>query len=96
LPLADSLGKFWLVITFCLRVFIIERDRGCDIWVLAAFWGILLVLAISPFNWIDRVVDEVPQKVGRMVSKEATHVCTVEGQCDPNEDVDTITGPTKK
>jgi hypothetical protein len=41
-------------------------------------------------------MDEVPQKVGRMVSKEATYGCTVEGQYDSNEDMDTITGQAKK
>jgi hypothetical protein len=32
-------GGFCLVVTVCLRVAIITRNRACGVWVFAAFWG---------------------------------------------------------
>jgi hypothetical protein len=46
-------GGLQLIITVILRVIIIVRCKGCGIWVLTAFWGILFQLAISPFSWVD-------------------------------------------
>jgi hypothetical protein len=58
----------------------------------SANWGSLFQLAVSPFNWIDRVMGEVAKKVGQMVNEEAAQWQAVEGQCNPNEDVETIIG----
>ncbi len=41
-------------------------------WILAKFWGMLFQLAVSPFNWIDRIMEGVGEKVGRMLNKEAS------------------------
>ncbi len=60
-----------LVVTIFLRVAIIVRYRGCRVWVLTAFWGALFQLAVSPFNWIDKIMEEVGRKVGRMLDEEA-------------------------
>jgi hypothetical protein len=46
-----------LVVTIFLRVAIILRYRGCGVWVLAAFRGTLFQLAVSSFNWIDRMLE---------------------------------------
>ncbi len=40
-------------------------------WVLTAFWGTLFQLAVSPFNWIDGVMEDVARRVGRMLDNEA-------------------------
>jgi hypothetical protein len=40
------------------------------LWVLTAFWGTLFQLAISPFNWIDKVMEDVGKKVGKMLDEE--------------------------
>ncbi len=64
-------GGLWLVITVFLRVAIIIRYRGCGVWVLTAFWGTLFQLAVSPFNWIDGVMQDVGRKVGLMLESEA-------------------------
>jgi hypothetical protein len=37
------------------------------VWVLTAFWGTLFQLAISPFNWIDGVMEDVAHRVGVML-----------------------------
>ncbi len=39
--------------------------------VLTAFWGTLFQLAVSPFNWIDGVMEDVARQVGRMLDNEA-------------------------
>jgi hypothetical protein len=59
-------GGLQLVVTVFLKVVIIVRYRGCGVWVLTAFWGTLFHLAISPFNWIDSVMEDKPQRVGVM------------------------------
>jgi hypothetical protein len=46
--LLTVLGGLWLVVTIFLRVAIIIRYRGCEVWVLTAFWGTLFQLAVSP------------------------------------------------
>jgi hypothetical protein len=38
---------------------------------LTAFWGTLFQLAVSPFNWIDAVMEDVGMKVGQMMETEA-------------------------
>ncbi len=63
-------GRLWLVVTIFLRVAIIVRCRGCGVWVLTAFWGMLFQLAVSPFNWIDGMMEDVAQRVGVMLERE--------------------------
>ncbi len=57
--------------TVFLRVAIIVRYRGCGVLVLMAFWGMLFQLAVSPFNWIDGMMEDVAPRVGRMLDNEA-------------------------
>jgi hypothetical protein len=64
-------GGLKLVVTIFLRVAIIVRYRGCGVWVLTAFWGTLCQLVVSPFNLIDKVMEDVGKKVGKMLDEEA-------------------------
>jgi hypothetical protein len=64
-------GGLRLIITVFLRVAIIVRYQGCRVWVLIVFWGTLFQLAVSPFNWIDRVMEDVGRRVGVMLDSEA-------------------------
>jgi hypothetical protein len=50
-------GRLRLVVMIFLRMAIIVRYRGCEVWVLTAFWGTLFQLAVSPFDWIDKVME---------------------------------------
>jgi hypothetical protein len=43
-------------------VVIILRYRGCGVKILAAFWGTLFQLAVSTFNWINKVMEEVASR----------------------------------
>ncbi len=39
---------------------------------LTAFWGTLFQLAVSPFNWIDGIMEDVARQEGVMLDSEAT------------------------
>jgi hypothetical protein len=79
-------GGLRLVVTIFLRVAVIVRYRGCGMWVLTAFWGTLFQLAVSPFNWIDKVMEDVGQKVGKVLQKEAGRDRTKEAMEEPTLD----------
>jgi hypothetical protein len=49
-------------------------------------------LAVSPFNWIVKVIEKVGENAGRMLSKEASHDWTIEGPTDQIQEDDTIAG----
>jgi hypothetical protein len=95
-PLLLVWGRFQLVVLVCLRVAIITRNLGCGIWVFAAFWGTLFQLAVSPFNCIERLMEDRGEKVERMLSAEASHDQTVEDRADKTKEEDIIAGLTKK
>jgi hypothetical protein len=63
--------------------------------ILAAFWRKLFQLAASPFNWIHLVMEDVGEKVGRMLNEEASRNISVEGQ-DEQEEETTMEGLSKK
>jgi hypothetical protein len=77
-------------------VAITTKYRGCGVWVFAAFWGTLFQPAVSPFNWIRRVIEDVGNKVGCMLSAESSHDRTVEGLVDQMDEEATIDGLTRK
>ncbi len=77
-------GSLRLVVTIFLRVAIMVRYRGCGMWVLTAFWGTLFQLADSPFNWINKVMEDVGKKVGKMLDKEAGRDHPKEAMDEPN------------
>ncbi len=58
--------------TIFLRVAIVLRYRGCEVWILVAFWDMLFQMAVSPFYWIDKVMEVVVENVGRMLYEEAS------------------------
>jgi hypothetical protein len=66
-------GSLQLIVTILLRVIIVMRYRGCGVWVLTVFLGTLFQLAVSPFNWIDSVMEDVVQRVGKMLDNESEH-----------------------
>jgi hypothetical protein len=64
-------GAFRLMVTVLIRVVVIVRYKRCGIWVLTALWGTLFQLAISPFSWMDAVMEGVGERVGQMMETEA-------------------------
>jgi hypothetical protein len=59
------------MVTVLLRVIIIVRCKGCRIWVLTAFWGILFQLAISPFSWVDAAMESMGARISQKMETEA-------------------------
>ncbi len=57
--------------------------------------GSLFQLVGSTFNWIDQVMDDVGEKVSRMLKEEASRNRTVEGRYEQEEKM-TIKGLLKK
>jgi hypothetical protein len=53
----------------------------------------LFQLAVSSFNWRDKVIKDVNERVWRILTAEASHNHTVE---DHAEDNNTVAGITKK
>jgi hypothetical protein len=77
-------GGLRLALTIFLRVAIIVRYRGHGVCELTAFWGTLFQLAVSPFNGIDKVMEDVGRKVGRMLDKETGQDQEKEEPEEPN------------
>jgi hypothetical protein len=55
-------GGLRLIFMMFLLVAIIMRYRGCGEWIFVAFLGTLFQLAVSPFNWIDQVMQDVARR----------------------------------
>ncbi len=51
---------------------------------LTAFWRTIFQLAVYPFNWIDKVMEDMGRKVGRMLDEEAGRDQEREEVEDPN------------
>jgi hypothetical protein len=77
-------GGLILVVTIFLRVAIIMRYRGCGVCVLTVFWSTLFQLAVSPFNWNDKVMEDVGKNVGKILDEEAAQDHEKESQDKPN------------
>ncbi len=60
------------MITILVRIIVIVRFKGSELWVLTALWGTLFQLAISPFSWVDAAMEGVGVRVGQMMETEAT------------------------
>jgi hypothetical protein len=50
--------------------------------VVASFWGTFFQLPFSPFNWIDRVMEDMGMKVGRMLNAATSRSRSLEGQVE--------------
>ncbi len=87
-----GLGMVSAYRTVCLRFAIIPKYFGCAVWVFVVFWGTLFQLAVSPYNWIDKAMEDVGEKVWKMLSAETAHKQTVEGQANQMEEDNTIVG----
>ncbi len=80
--LGKSADFYDSVVAVGLRDAIFPKYWGCWVWTFAAFCQILFQLAVSPFNWIDKITEDVSEKVGRILTAKAFHDWTVEGQAD--------------
>ncbi len=65
-------------------------------WVFAAFCEMLFQLAVSPFNWINWFTEDIGERMGCMLSAEASRDRTAEGRDDETEEEATIDRLAKK
>ncbi len=86
-----------------LRLFVTVflRYRGCGVWVWTAFWGTLFQLAVSPFNWIDTVMQDVGRKVGLMLGERGYPGTRSGGdrraeRVEPAEEVPMVAGRSRR
>ena len=64
-------GLLRFVITLLVRIVVITRARGCGVWVLAAVWGTLYQLVITPIRWADDTAGRMAKDVERRMEQEA-------------------------
>ena len=55
----------------------ITRARGCGVWVLAAIWGTLYQLVITPIRWADDTAGRMAKDVEQRMEAEAGSVCEI-------------------
>jgi hypothetical protein len=72
LPPADGVGRTSASGDHLLEGGNNREVRGFGVWVLTPFWGTLFQLAVSPFNWIDGIMEDVARRVMVMLNSEAT------------------------
>jgi hypothetical protein len=89
LLLIVCMGGLQLIVTVFLRMTIITRYRGFRV-------RVLFQLAVSPFKLIDKVMEDMGYRVGRMLNDETSHNRTVVGHVDHTEEKATIDGLRKK
>jgi hypothetical protein len=84
-------GGLRLIVTVFLRGAIIIQYRGCGVSVLRALWGTLFQLAVSLFNWMNGVMQDVGRRVGMMLESE-----TIQGPAVDEADEQNVENLRKK
>ena len=74
-------GLVRLVATLLIRTVIITKKKGCGVWVLAAVWGTLYQLIITPIRWADSTAGaENESGGGRAIPVSPTSDCESQGR----------------
>ena len=60
-----------LVATLLIRTVILTKKKGCRVWVLAAVWGTLYQLIITPIRWTDNTAEKMAKDVEIRMKNEA-------------------------
>jgi hypothetical protein len=58
-------GMTRIAITILFRAVVLGRTRGCGYWVMAAFFGCIFQVIISPLQWADNTAKRLAEKVER-------------------------------
>ena len=54
-----------------IKTVIITKKKGCGVWVLAAVWGTLYQLIITPIRWADSTAGRMAKDVELRMNQEA-------------------------
>ena len=65
-------GVTRITLTIIVRAVIITRARGCGPWILAAVWGTVYHVLITPVRWADNTARNIAEEVGHQMEVEAT------------------------
>ena len=60
-----------ITLTIIVRAIIITRARGCGPWILAAVWGTVYHVLITPVRWADSTARNIAEEVGHQMDVEA-------------------------
>jgi hypothetical protein len=58
-------GVTRLVLTVLFRAIVLGRTKGCGYWIMAAFFGCVYQIVISPLQWADNTARRIAEKVER-------------------------------
>jgi hypothetical protein len=58
-------GVTRLVFTVLFRAIVLGRTKGCVYWIIAAFFGCVYQIVISPLQWTDNTARRIAEKVER-------------------------------
>jgi hypothetical protein len=58
-------GMMRITITILFRVIVLGRTQGCGYWIMAAFFGCIYQVVISPLQWADSTAKHIAEKVER-------------------------------
>jgi hypothetical protein len=58
-------GVTRLVFTVLFRAIVLGRTKGCGYWIMAAFFGCVYQIVISPLQWADNTARRIAEKVER-------------------------------
>ncbi|OBQ34767.1 MAG: hypothetical protein AN484_26530, partial [Aphanizomenon flos-aquae WA102] len=64
-------GLIRLVLTLIIRAYTIIRVRGPGVWLIAAFWGTLYQIALSPLRWADNTAKGIADRVAKEMELNA-------------------------
>ena len=64
------IGGLRICVTLIVRAIIIARTKGCGIWILAAVYGTIYQIVITPMRWADEVAQKIAHEVeDRMIDE---------------------------
>ena len=65
------IGALRICVTLIVRTIIIARTKGCGIWILAAVYGTIYQIVITPMRWADNVAKKIAHEVEDRMIDEA-------------------------
>jgi hypothetical protein len=77
-------GILRMMLDIVIRAIAIGRIRGCGRWLMGAFWGTLIQVAVAPVQW---AMDK-----GRIVGRAVTYQMIAEAACREIEDAEAEPG----
>ena len=65
------IGALRICLSLVIRAIIIARTRGCSVWILAAVYGTIYHIVVTPMRWADDVAKKIAHDVEDRMIDEA-------------------------